>query len=102
MAAEEVYSTLADLDAHGGGGRGTAPLIPLSRASPGEFGPNFPLSPFQIRRLRLLWHLCIVQLAPSCCLLQPLKPEARPTLLCNRLWTALRVSGWRSMSLRSL
>ena len=31
----KYYSTLADLDAHGGGGRGTAPLIPLSRASYG-------------------------------------------------------------------
>src|SRR5258707_3926284 len=29
-------STLADLDAHGGGGRGTAPLIPLARAHPGH------------------------------------------------------------------
>lgn len=31
----KYYSTLADLDAHGGSGRGTAPLIPLSRASHG-------------------------------------------------------------------
>jgi hypothetical protein len=36
-------STLADLDAHGGGGRGTAPLIPLSRAYPGTLGPT-PIS----------------------------------------------------------
>jgi hypothetical protein len=50
----KYYSTLADLDAHGGDGRGTAPLIPLSRAS-AQLGPNFPLSPFQMRRFRLLW-----------------------------------------------
>ena len=30
----KYYSTLADLDAHGGGGPGTVPLISLSRASP--------------------------------------------------------------------
>jgi hypothetical protein len=35
------YSTLADLDAHGGGGPGTAPLIPLSRASR-PTRPEFP------------------------------------------------------------
>jgi hypothetical protein len=37
----KYYSTLADLDAHGGGGRDTAPLIPLSRASPGPTRPEF-------------------------------------------------------------
>ena len=89
----KYYSTLADLDAHGGGGPGTAPLIPLSRASPGQLGPDFPLSPFQMRRFRLLWQLCIIQPA------SPLLPSPTPQTL-GRLQLALYLTAGCSPCLR--